>query len=156
MPGGHLFLLPPVILTKMSWSCSSPGVAGIQVRSTSAGSIAAMPAIKRLRISCINSSCMGLRSGWPKNVRASSGVQSMFMVIFIALLVDSAEQKVQTKESAADKCAKYSAVEANAFRGRSYLHPERMFSVAGSQPVMTSATETLIAGPDLADEPGLG
>src|SRR5688572_3115368 len=57
--------------------------AGSQVFIRVSGSIERIPAIMRSCISFITASCIGCRSGNPKNVRASSGVQSMSIWTFM-------------------------------------------------------------------------
>jgi len=80
----YLFLVGFICDAKISCSCSKPlKVVGSQALNIVLGSMAFKLVDRRSCISRIKCSCMGCTSGRPKNARASSGVQSMFMVAFI-------------------------------------------------------------------------
>src|SRR5262249_30028467 len=84
---GHGYFLPrpPVCERNISCSCSNPlRVAGSHVLSIASGSIALTLARNRSCTSLRSVSCNGFTSGSPKKARASSGVQSMSTLNFIA------------------------------------------------------------------------
>src|SRR5262249_23285230 len=86
---GHRYFVfprPPSWDRNISCSCSNPlRVAGSHVFSIVSGSIALRVARKRSSTSGKSASCSGLTSGSPRKARASSGVQSISTLNFIAL-----------------------------------------------------------------------
>src|SRR5690606_38439735 len=84
------FLVPPeaalaIWFQKVFCSCSHPWKeAGSQFLKSASGSIPSRALVIRFCISCIRASCRGATSGSPRKLRASAGVQSISIDIFMA------------------------------------------------------------------------